>query len=179
MPLQSTRQEKAHPNRNQPRHVRRGAKWAKPPSNDAAMIGAGGTADFFYREAKRLGYVARSAFKVSPPALSSPALPLVVWNSCLIGAACVAAAADPNTEAAQDYYSSSRCTRPRLRPRRVAPGDCSISLLFSSSSLYLIIGPHFSCSCLARHHVQVACQNLGPLEKGGVVVGVDFKVSDG
>jgi hypothetical protein len=143
------------------------------------MIGAGGTADFFYREAKRLGYVARSAFKVSPPALSSPALPLVVWNSCLIGAACVAAAADPNTEAAQDYYSSSRCTRPRLRPRRVAPGDCSISLLFSSSSLYLIIGPHFSCSCLARHHVQVACQNLGPLEKGGVVVGVDFKVSDG
>jgi 23S rRNA U2552 (ribose-2'-O)-methylase RlmE/FtsJ len=29
------------------------------------MSGAGGTADFFYREAQRLGYVARSAFKVS------------------------------------------------------------------------------------------------------------------
>ena len=25
--------------------------------------------------------------------------------------------------------------------------------------------------------MQVACQNLGPLEKGGVVVGVDVKVS--
>jgi hypothetical protein len=25
--------------------------------------------------------------------------------------------------------------------------------------------------------LQVACQNLGPLEKGGVVVGVDVKVS--
>ncbi|GJM97092.1 hypothetical protein PR202_ga13993 [Eleusine coracana subsp. coracana] len=29
------------------------------------MSGAGGTADFFYREAQRLGYVARSAFKVA------------------------------------------------------------------------------------------------------------------
>jgi hypothetical protein len=30
------------------------------------MSGATGTADFFYREALRLGYVARSAFKVGP-----------------------------------------------------------------------------------------------------------------
>lgn len=32
----------------------------------ATMSGAGAP-DFFYREAQRLGYVARSAFKVSPP----------------------------------------------------------------------------------------------------------------
>jgi hypothetical protein len=39
------------------------------------MSAAGGTADFFYRESQRLGYVARSALKVSsralPVALSS------------------------------------------------------------------------------------------------------------
>lgn len=45
------------------------------PSDEVAMSAAGGTADFFYRESQRLGYVARSALKVSsralPVALSS------------------------------------------------------------------------------------------------------------
>jgi hypothetical protein len=42
------------------------------------MSAATGTADFFYREALRLGYVARSAFKVSAslPPSPSPALRL-------------------------------------------------------------------------------------------------------
>jgi hypothetical protein len=36
MPPQWTCQEKPQPNTNQPRHVRRGAKWAKPPQGRTA-----------------------------------------------------------------------------------------------------------------------------------------------
>ena len=39
------------------------------------MSGATGTADFFYLEALRLGYVARSAFKVSTASLLRPRSP--------------------------------------------------------------------------------------------------------
>jgi cytochrome bd-type quinol oxidase subunit 2 len=45
------------------------------------MSGAGGTADFFYREAQRLGYVARSAFKVSS---ATPALLPGSADGCLL-----------------------------------------------------------------------------------------------
>jgi hypothetical protein len=58
-----------------PRIVTRGGKGkeraktlaipSSPSPSDEAAMAAGGTADFFYRESQRLGYVARSAFKVS------------------------------------------------------------------------------------------------------------------
>ncbi|GER36679.1 ribosomal RNA large subunit methyltransferase E [Striga asiatica] len=72
-----------------------------------------GTPDFFYREAQRLGYVARSAFKLSQM---------------------------------QKQY------------KIITPGSSVLDL-----------------GCAPGAWLQVACQNLGPLEKGGVVVGVDVK----
>lgn len=91
------------------------------------MSGATGTADFFYREALRLGYVARSAFKVStaslPPPLSLPALRLgQITNLSRDPLLFPAAAADPDTEAAQAHRPGRRRARPRVRPRGVAPG---------------------------------------------------------
>nr|AAO18459.1 putative FtsJ cell division protein [Oryza sativa Japonica Group] len=77
------------------------------------MSGAGGTADFFYREAQRLGYVARSAFKL---------------------------------------------IQIQKQHKLIAPGAAVLDL-----------------GCAPGAWLQVACQNLGPLEKGGVIVGVDVK----
>ncbi|TVU44368.1 hypothetical protein EJB05_03805, partial [Eragrostis curvula] len=137
--LQQARKGKAQPNTDQPINViARGSKWAKtpleeepwsglnpssdfprrrpspsPPSNEAAMSAVGGTADFFYREAQRLGYVARSAFKL---------------------------------------------IQIQKQHRIITPGAAVLDL-----------------GCAPGAWLQVACQNLGPLEKGGVVVGVDVK----
>ncbi|XP_010256888.1 PREDICTED: uncharacterized protein LOC104597163 isoform X2 [Nelumbo nucifera] len=69
-----------------------------------------GTADFFYREAHRLGYVARSAFKM------------------------------------QKQY------------KLIKPGASVLDL-----------------GCAPGAWLQVACQDLGPMKNGGVVVGVDLK----
>ncbi|KAM0860022.1 hypothetical protein ACQ4PT_046807 [Festuca glaucescens] len=77
------------------------------------MSGATGTADFFYREALRLGYVARSAFKL---------------------------------------------IQLQKQHKIITPGAAVLDL-----------------GCAPGAWLQVACQNLGPLEKGGVVVGVDVK----
>uniref|UniRef100_A0ACD5XE06 Uncharacterized protein n=1 Tax=Avena sativa TaxID=4498 RepID=A0ACD5XE06_AVESA len=77
------------------------------------MSGATGTADFFYREALRLGYVARSAFKLIQ---------------------------------IQKHH------------KIITPGAAVLDL-----------------GCAPGAWLQVACQNLGPLEKGGVVIGVDVK----
>ncbi|KAJ0551364.1 putative 23S rRNA (uridine(2552)-2'-O)-methyltransferase [Helianthus annuus] len=74
---------------------------------------AGGTADFFYREAQRLGYVARSAFKLVQ---------------------------------IQKQY------------KLITPGSSVLDL-----------------GCAPGAWLQVACQSLGPLKTGGVVVGVDLK----
>lgn len=74
---------------------------------------SGGTADFFYREAQRLGYVARSAFKL---------LQLQKQFKLIAGGASV-----------------------------------------------------LDLGCAPGAWLQVACQSLGPLEKGGAVVGVDLK----
>lgn len=74
---------------------------------------SGGTADFFYREARRLKYVARSAFKL---------------------------------------------LEIQKKHRIIRPGASVLDL-----------------GCAPGAFLQVACQNLGPPEKGGVVVGVDIK----
>nr|KAJ0221937.1 hypothetical protein LSAT_V11C200094030 [Lactuca sativa] len=73
-----------------------------------------GTADFFYREAQRLGYVARSAFKLLQ---------------------------------IQKQY------------KLITPGSSVVDL-----------------GCAPGAWLQVACQSLGPLKNGGVVVGIDLKV---
>ncbi|CAH1438611.1 unnamed protein product [Lactuca virosa] len=72
-----------------------------------------GTADFFYREAQRLGYVARSAFKLLQ---------------------------------IQKQY------------KLITPGSSVVDL-----------------GCAPGAWLQVACQSLGPLKNGGVVVGIDLK----
>ncbi|XP_021910369.1 uncharacterized protein LOC110824127 isoform X2 [Carica papaya] len=72
-----------------------------------------GTPDFFYREAQRLGYVARSAFKLLQ---------------------------------IQKQYK-----------------------LIKTGSSVLDLG------CAPGAWLQVACQSLGPLKNGGVVVGIDLK----
>ncbi|XP_072993636.1 uncharacterized protein [Typha latifolia] len=72
-----------------------------------------GSPDFFYREAQRLGYVARSAFKL--------------------------------IEIQKQF-------------KLIAPGSSVLDL-----------------GCAPGAWLQVACQNLGPLEKGGAVVGIDLK----
>lgn len=76
------------------------------------MSGAGAP-DFFYREAQRLGYVARSAFKLLQ---------------------------------IQKQY------------KLITPGSSVLDL-----------------GCAPGAWLQVACQSLGPLTKGGVVVGIDIK----
>lgn len=77
---------------------------------------SGGTADFFYREAQRLGYLARSAFKLLQM---------------------------------QKQY------------KLIKPGASVLDL-----------------GCAPGAWLQVACQSLGPLKSGGVVVGIDLKVFD-
>ncbi|KAM0941354.1 putative 23S rRNA (uridine(2552)-2'-O)-methyltransferase [Dioscorea sansibarensis] len=77
------------------------------------MSGAAGSPDFFCRQAQRLGYVARSAFKL--------------------------------LEMQKQY-------------KLMSPGASVLDL-----------------GCAPGAWLQVACQSLGPLEKGGVVVGVDVK----
>ncbi|KAI3987093.1 hypothetical protein MKX01_036883 [Papaver californicum] len=72
-----------------------------------------GTADFFYREAQRLGYLARSAFKLLQM---------------------------------QKQYNL------------IKPGSSVLDL-----------------GCAPGAWLQVACQSLGPLKTGGVVVGIDLK----
>ncbi|PIN02659.1 Cell division protein FtsJ [Handroanthus impetiginosus] len=72
-----------------------------------------GTPDFFYREAQRLGYVARSAFKLLQM---------------------------------QKQY------------KLITPGSSVLDL-----------------GCAPGAWLQVACQHLGPIGKGGVVVGIDIK----
>jgi len=74
---------------------------------------SGGTADFFYREARRLKFVARSAFKL---------------------------------------------VEIQKKHRIIRPGGSVLDL-----------------GCAPGAFLQVACQNLGPVEKGGVVVGIDIK----
>lgn len=76
------------------------------------MSGAG-VADFFYREAQRLGYLARSAFKL--------------------------------LQIQQQY-------------KLIKPGSSVLDL-----------------GCAPGAWLQVACQSLGPLKTGGVVVGIDLK----
>lgn len=76
------------------------------------MSGAG-TPDFFYREAQRLGYAARSAFKLLQM---------------------------------QKQY------------KLIKPGSSVLDL-----------------GCAPGAWLQVACQSLGPLKNGGVVVGIDLK----
>ncbi|OUZ99284.1 Ribosomal RNA methyltransferase FtsJ domain [Macleaya cordata] len=76
------------------------------------MSGAG-SPDFFYREAQRLGYLARSAFKL--------------------------------LQMQQQY-------------KLIKPGASVLDL-----------------GCAPGAWLQVACQSLGPLKSGGVVVGVDLK----
>uniref|UniRef100_A0A5B7BKY8 rRNA methyltransferase 2, mitochondrial n=1 Tax=Davidia involucrata TaxID=16924 RepID=A0A5B7BKY8_DAVIN len=76
------------------------------------MSGAGAP-DFFYREAQRLGYVARSAFKLLQM---------------------------------QKQY------------KLITPGSSVLDL-----------------GCAPGAWLQVACQSLGPLKNGGVVVGIDLK----
>uniref|UniRef100_A0A7N0TP40 rRNA methyltransferase 2, mitochondrial n=1 Tax=Kalanchoe fedtschenkoi TaxID=63787 RepID=A0A7N0TP40_KALFE len=76
------------------------------------MSGAAAT-DFFYREAQRLGYVARSAFKLLQ---------------------------------IQKQY------------KLINPGSSVLDL-----------------GCAPGAWLQVACQSLGPLKNGGVVVGIDVK----
>ncbi|KAJ7960132.1 Ribosomal RNA large subunit methyltransferase [Quillaja saponaria] len=76
------------------------------------MSGAGAP-DFFYREAQRLGYVARSAFKLLQ---------------------------------IQKQY------------KLIRPGSSVLDL-----------------GCAPGAWLQVACQSLGPLKNGGVVVGIDLK----
>lgn len=106
-------------------------------------MAAGGTADFFYRESLRLGYVARSAFKVSsrvhPESLLLSLPPFMTLSGCF------AAAADPDAEAAQAHRAGRCRARPRLRPRRVAPGEGPLVFLVSSSSEFAI-SPHFHMS---------------------------------
>lgn len=77
------------------------------------MSGAAGSPDFFYREAQRLGYVARSAFKLLQM---------------------------------QKQY------------KLISPGSSVLDL-----------------GCAPGAWLQVACQSLGPLKKGGAVVGIDIK----
>lgn len=72
-----------------------------------------GAPDFFYREAQRLGYVARSAFKL--------------------------------LEIQKQY-------------KVIKPGASVLDL-----------------GCAPGAWLQVACQNLGPLSKGGAIIGVDVK----
>nr|XP_043633871.1 ribosomal RNA large subunit methyltransferase E [Erigeron canadensis] len=74
---------------------------------------SGGTADHFYREAQRLGYVARSAFKLVQ---------------------------------IQKQY------------QLIKPGSSVLDL-----------------GCAPGAWLQVACQSLGPMKNGGVVVGIDLK----
>lgn len=76
-------------------------------------MSSSGTADFFYKEAQRLGYVARSAFKLLQ---------------------------------IQKQY------------KLIKPGSSVLDL-----------------GCAPGAWLQVACQSLGPLKSGGVVVGVDLK----
>ncbi|XP_050386788.1 uncharacterized protein LOC126803078 [Argentina anserina] len=76
------------------------------------MSGAG-KPDFFYREAQRLGYVARSAFKLLQ---------------------------------IQKQY------------KLITPGSCVLDL-----------------GCAPGAWLQVACQSLGPIKNGGLVVGIDLK----
>ncbi|XP_071707603.1 uncharacterized protein [Rutidosis leptorrhynchoides] len=71
------------------------------------------TADFFYREAQRLGYVARSAFKL---------------------------------------------LQIQKQHKLITPGSSVLDL-----------------GCAPGAWLQVACQSLGPLKSGGVVVGIDLK----
>uniref|UniRef100_A0A0D3FQR9 rRNA methyltransferase 2, mitochondrial n=1 Tax=Oryza barthii TaxID=65489 RepID=A0A0D3FQR9_9ORYZ len=98
------------------------------------MSGAGGTADFFYREAQRLGYVARSAFKL---------------------------------------------IQIQKQHKLIAPGAAVLDLgcapgAWLQVTLDPLLSSHQRDFDLARCCI-VACQNLGPLEKGGVIVGVDVK----
>ncbi|KAJ3685261.1 hypothetical protein LUZ61_014425 [Rhynchospora tenuis] len=72
-----------------------------------------GSPDFFYREAQRLGYVARSAFKL---------------------------------------------IQIQKQFKVITPGASVLDL-----------------GCAPGAWLQVACQNLGPLERGGSVVGIDIK----
>ncbi|KAL6131483.1 hypothetical protein ACLB2K_069858 [Fragaria x ananassa] len=74
-----------------------------------------GKPDFFYREAQRLGYVARSAFKLLQ---------------------------------IQKQY------------KLITPGSSVLDL-----------------GCAPGAWLQVACQSLGPIKNGGLVVGIDLKVS--
>ncbi|KAF0911030.1 hypothetical protein E2562_005418 [Oryza meyeriana var. granulata] len=104
------------------------------------MSGASGTADFFYREAQRLGYVARSAFKVS--AFLSPRMH---------GLPTVPVSPEP-------LALPSQLIQIQKQHKLIAPGAAVLDL-----------------GCAPGAWLQVACQNLGPLEKGGVVVGVDVK----
>ncbi|CAL5363658.1 unnamed protein product [Camellia sinensis] len=77
------------------------------------MSGAGAP-DFFYREAQRLGYVARSAFK--------------------------------------------QLLQMQKQYKLIKPGSSILDL-----------------GCAPGAWLQVACQSLGPLRNGGVVVGIDLK----
>ena len=110
------------------------------------MSAAGGTADFFYRESQRLGYVARSALKVR-----TRALPVPISSRFMPLTRRVAAAADPDAEAAQAHHPGRRRARPRLRPRRVASGDDPFTLPCLLSSQH-VISPHFQMrlTCPAR-----------------------------
>lgn len=98
----------------------------------------GGAPDFFYREAQRLGYVARSAFKLIQ----------IQQQFRVIGPA--AAVLDLGAAPGAWLQVSS-----------------ALSLF---GLLFQVADALYTCS------FQVACQNLGPLERGGSVLGIDVKV---
>uniref|UniRef100_J3LU94 rRNA methyltransferase 2, mitochondrial n=1 Tax=Oryza brachyantha TaxID=4533 RepID=J3LU94_ORYBR len=114
------------------------------------MSGAAGTADFFYREAQRLSYVARSAFKVCVGALLFLPPTLVRITSF------VHVSREPH--AVPGCLLPSQLIQIQKQHKLIAPGAAVLDL-----------------GCAPGAWLQVACQNLGPLEKGGVIVGVDVK----
>lgn len=129
------------------------------------MSGAGAP-DFFYREAQRLGYVARSAFKVKlhtcPPLLLLFTLTLLALSLQL------------------------QLLQIQKQYKLIKPGSSVLDLGCAPGAwlqvFYLIFHEFQSFELMSvsgslnLNFVQVACQSLGPLKNGGNVVGMDIKV---
>ncbi|XP_058109604.1 uncharacterized protein LOC131252866 isoform X1 [Magnolia sinica] len=111
------------------------------------MSGAG-TPDFFYREAHRLGYVARSAFKLLQ---MQKQYKLITPGASVLDLGCAPGAW---------LQASALCQCQHL--------ECHFLLqrLLKFESATTIASAIF---------LMVACQSLGPLKNGGIVVGVDLK----
>lgn len=138
-----------------------------------------GAPDFFYREAQRLGYAARAAFKVGPlfHSHSSYKYVYLMYTHSLNTAdkpPCCAISiliikiktASSDTEATQAHNARLFRSGPRLCSWGLASGIHSFTVRMN---------------CIVLHWTslitsQVACQSLGPLEKGGLVAGIDIQV---